>query len=302
MSWTAGIAAWIAVGAIAGLLLSGGPARRWLGFSVALAGLVAPPLVSGAPLVRYSLGLVSVLVALRAWDLLRDRESYPLRQRLWHVLWALFDSRRIERIDPNPGWEHWRSAAFTGTISLTACAITLWSGTLEGPLRWGVRYGAFAVFALASFETGPALARGIYGWLGIAPPPMHDRPFLSRSIGEFWGVRWNKVIGAWLREYCYLPLAERGHRRLGMIWAFVFSALFHTYMVLVALGWKWAALYGAFFIAQIPLVVAERALGVRRWPGWAARAWTVGVLLVVSPLFAEPMIVMIDGAIGPWRP
>jgi hypothetical protein len=48
--------------------------------------------------------------------------------------------------------------------------------------------------------------------------------------------------------------------------------------------------WGVFFALQLPIVLVERALRVSQWRAPLARAWTVVVLLGVSPFFVEPVL------------
>ena len=56
--------------------------------------------------------------------------------------------------------------------------------------------GTACVYGLV--DTGFASVRVTYGVLGVRAPSMHSDPIRSRTIGEFWGRRWNRVIGGWL--------------------------------------------------------------------------------------------------------
>ena len=72
--------------------------------------------------------------------------------------------------------------------------------------------------------------------------------------------------------------------------AFVGSAVLHSYLTWVALDATMALTAGLFFVAQVPMLFVERKLAVRRWPRAAGIAWTIGVLLVLWPLLAEPIV------------
>ena len=100
------------------------------------------------------------------------------------------------------------------------------------------------------------------------------------------------MMHEWLHRHLYLPLARRGHARIGTAAAFTCSAGFHIWFVLIALGPKMAALMGSFFFLQLGAIAVEARLGIRRWPSPAARAWTLTVLTLSSPLFMEPMLVI----------
>jgi hypothetical protein len=58
-------------------------------------------------------------------------------------------------------------------------------------------------------------------------PLIHDRPWISTSLSEFWGKRWNLWVGAWLAQTA--RLLSRSTTRQG--WgAFALSGVFHELM------------------------------------------------------------------------
>jgi hypothetical protein len=60
------------------------------------------------------------------------------------------------------------------------------------------------------------------------PVDMHNRPYLSKSISEFWSVRWNKWIHDWLNLISKKCAPRSIKQRL--FWAFFFSGIFHEMM------------------------------------------------------------------------
>ena len=49
------------------------------------------------------------------------------------------------------------------------------------------------------------MALGISKILGISLPINFDRPYLSKSLTEFWR-RWHITLSRWFRDYLYIPL------------------------------------------------------------------------------------------------
>lgn len=90
------------------------------------------------------------------------------------------------------------------------------------------------------------MAIGITKMLGISSIKNFDRPYFSKSIGEFWR-RWHMSLSTWFRDYLYIPLG--GNRVSKMRWTlnvmivFVTSGLWHganwTFLV-------WGALHGIY--------------------------------------------------------
>ncbi|CAD7697985.1 unnamed protein product [Ostreobium quekettii] len=141
-------------------------------------------------------------------------------------------------------------------------------------------------------------ALGMYGLLGVIMDgtcsltcmfglelaPHFDKPWLSTSVAEFWGRRWNLVAADSLRALAFDPLREGRLFRVspkpaqprsasshllatmvGVLLTFALSGLFHgaTFWHLTrTFGWRWLA----FFCLQGPLVIIERFIVRRLWP------------------------------------
>jgi D-alanyl-lipoteichoic acid acyltransferase DltB (MBOAT superfamily) len=64
---------------------------------------------------------------------------------------------------------------------------------------------AFSYQILCDFSGYSDIARGSARCLGIDLMRNFDRPYLARSIGEFWR-RWHISLSSWFRDYVYIPL------------------------------------------------------------------------------------------------
>jgi hypothetical protein len=250
------------------------------------------------PFARFWVGLMVVAATLRAVDLVRGVYRSPLRHRVFHML-VVFDARLAA---PRPrGLD--RPALGRGLLWLVVAGAALAAVLALGPapLLWPARvarWGAALVSMVATMEVANAWIPVVWGLAGVRPPVLHDAPYLARSVTEFWGLRWNRIVGTWLRLNVLKPLVRRRHPRAGVAAAFAVSGLIHGYLALTELPWPWAALMAGFFLAQLPLVLIERALALPRRHPALARAWTVAGLALTSPLFTAPMLRIIDGGGG----
>ena len=95
--------------------------------------------------------------------------------------------------------------------------------SISTPLAW------MAVFASSlqiyfDFSGYSLMAIGLGKMLGFEFPKNFDFPYISRSFGEFWR-RWHMTLGAWFREYLYIPLGgnrvskPRLYFNLFVVWA-----------------------------------------------------------------------------------
>ena len=104
-----------------------------------------------------------------------------------------------------------------------------------------------------------------------APLPLemrHKHPLLSCSLSEFWGVRWNPVIGKQLQDSFYKPLRRLGvSRTLCVVGCFTGSAFLHAVPQYASTrDWTDCAMMFAFFFLQGVCLLLE--LAVRRLCGW----------------------------------
>lgn len=64
----------------------------------------------------------------------------------------------------------------------------------------------YTIWMYADFAGGIDIVLGVAQMFGIRLPENFDRPFFSRSLGEFWR-RWHMTLMLWLREYIFFPVS-----------------------------------------------------------------------------------------------
>lgn len=183
----------------------------------------------------------------------------------------------------------------------------LFTGAVELAIAWElcVRAGTYA--PVAPYANWPrtilgaasvyflvdATARILYfacHAIGARVDLPHDAPILSKSIAEFWGKRWNRVVAAWLNENAFRPAASRFGVVFGIFFTFFVSGLVHFIPIALTRGWIEAVWMGSFFLVHGVLVIVEAKLGLRRLR--PALGWTItfASFVATSPLFVEPML------------
>ena len=275
---------------LAGILAAGGTPRRALAIGVSTSAVLVPWMAE-TRLVQAFLAVYCVVSLGRVIDLIRMRTSYAWPRRVIHAM-SSFDSRKATRAPPKLPRLAVMSVLLYAPLMLVGLYVVLRVAPNMGGEKqiFVVRSAGGLVFVYCLTETLYAAVWGGMRAIGLAFPPLHVSPILSRSVQEFWGERWNRTVNDWLRTNCFMPLARRRRPVLGVAAAFVTSAALHAYMTVIPLGLVMTGWMTAYFLVQPLLIGMERLLGVARWPVSAAHLWTVTVMVLPSPLFVEPML------------
>ena len=139
--------------------------------------------------------------------------------------------------------------------------------------------GGYALLAMvlyslqlyADFSGGMDIVLGVSQMLGLRLSENFDRPYFSESVQEFWR-RWHITLGAWLKNYVYIPLGgnRKGALRKGInfIITFLVSGLWHGIHYLL-----WGLLNGIFVLVGERLKTPVKILN------------RIGTFLVISFLW-----------------
>lgn len=97
--------------------------------------------------------------------------------------------------------------------------------SISTPLAW-IGSLAYSLQLYFDFFGYSLMAIGLGKMLGFHMPINFDHPYMSRCVSEFWR-KWHMTLGAWFKEYVYIPLGgnRRGKVRmifnLFVVWFFV---------------------------------------------------------------------------------
>lgn len=129
------------------------------------------------------------------------------------------------------------------------------------------RIVGFYFFLYFNFSGYCDVAIGLGSLFGVRPPENFDRPFLARSISDFW-LRFHRSLTQWLTTYVFSPVykAALGSRTLGprpllavnvaLLLTMVVSGVWHG----TTLGFLiFGLLHGLYFVV------------FRSWDAWATR-------------------------------
>lgn len=120
-------------------------------------------------------------------------------------------------------------------------------GAMDAPTAWlGVAaYGFQLYFDFSGYSD---MAIGLSRAFGFHLKENFRFPYLSRSVTEFW-QRWHISLGAWFREYVYIPLggSRRGSVYLNLFIIFLLTGMWHGN---TAIYICWGLMYGILCVLE----------------------------------------------------
>jgi alginate O-acetyltransferase complex protein AlgI len=148
-------------------------------------------------------------------------------------------------------------------------------GSLAFHEAWlgAVAYSLQIYFDFAGYTS---MGIGLALMIGIGFPENFDRPYLARSVTEFWR-KWHMTLSRWFRDYVYIPLG--GNRKnnfrtsLNLMVVFILCGLWHgaatTFLV-------WGLYQGFFLLAERNLFRSEKVQN--RHVVWVPIVFTITTL------------------------
>lgn len=131
---------------------------------------------------------------------------------------------------------------------------TIGYDSISTPLAW-MGLAAFTFQIYFDFLGYSLMAVGLGNMIGFQLPRNFNEPYRSLSMTEFWR-RWHITLGAWFRDYIYIPL---GGSRNGMI-----RTIFNLLIVWLFTGlWHGAGLNFLLWGFVLFLLIAIEKLGLK---------------------------------------
>lgn len=151
-------------------------------------------------------------------------------------------------------------------------------GELETAMAW-LGAIAYALQIYYDFSGYSDMAIGLGKMLGFKYPENFDYPYYAVSITDFWR-RWHMTLGAWFREYVYIPLGgnrkERPRTMVNLAITWLATGLWHGANLTYVL---WGGYYGALLITEKTFRIPER-IHCKKVLGWLYRIITI--VLIIS--------------------
>ena len=123
-------------------------------------------------------------------------------------------------------------------------------------------------------------------WNKYSVLEFNDYPFLSKSVREFWGRRYNRLVGTLLKEAIFDPVRHMPYSSamIGALASFIMSGLLHAHVAVVGFGAPSPIPAFFFFILQ-GLVCCAVAVLPFKVPRPVGILLTQAFLLITAPLY-----------------
>jgi len=175
-------------------------------------------------------------------------------ERPQRLLKQFFESRKFDLHKAQEGvllvlWGYFKKLVIADNIAPLVNAVYTDPTNFPGPTL-AIATILFAYQIYCDFSGYSDIARGTAKILGYDLMKNFDRPYASKSIGEFWR-RWHISLSTWFRDYVYVPLggsigtAQKTSRNLMV--TFLLSGLWH------GANWTfvlWGGLNGIYLVIQ----------------------------------------------------
>ncbi len=167
------------------------------------------------------------------------------------------------------GWGYFKKLVIADRLAVLVNTVYDNPGEYTGiPLILATYFFAFQIYC--DFSGYSDIAIGAARVMGYDLTENFQRPYFSRSIGEFWR-RWHITLSTWFRDYLYIPLGGNrvspGRRAANLMIVFLVSGLWHgaawTFVI-------WGGLHGLYLVfSQITSgfrETTENRVGLARFP------------------------------------
>jgi hypothetical protein len=211
--------------------------------------------------------------------------SADWRRLAYLLAWPGMDAHEFVapyRRPPAPSFGEWCFASLklllgVGLVFAVAPAVAPRSPLLAG---WVGMIGCVLTLHFGLFHLLACWWRS----LGLGAAPLMDWPFAARSVGEFWGRRWNRAFRDLAHGLIFRPLEPKLGARGALAAGFLISGLIHELVISFPAGTG----YGgptAYFLLQAVGIAVQRSsrgqkLGLRH--GLLGRAFAA--LVILGPL------------------
>jgi predicted DCC family thiol-disulfide oxidoreductase YuxK len=120
---------------------------------------------------------------------------------------------------------------------------------------------------------------------GYAVTALMNAPTRADSVGNFWGLRWNRGFNSLARRFLHQPMAPILGRAGAVLGVFTVSGLIHDLVITVPAGGGYGLPTAYFVLQGVALLFERSAAGRRLGLGRGLRGRLFALLIVAGPAF-----------------
>ena len=229
----------------------------------------------------------------QTWWARRRISRQPLGRTLGYLFaWPGMEAETfldLTRHVTRPKWSEWMWAL---TKMGCGCAL-LWgaAGRVPGSVLagWTGMIGMILVLHFGAFH----LVSLVWRSFGVEARPIMQSPLSAKSLGDFWGRRWNLGFRQLTHELVFQPVRSRAGATPALLLAFLVSGIIHDLVISVPAsgGYGLPTLY--FLLQGFGLLFERSSLGKNLGLGSGVRGWIFAMACAGSPaviLFHPPFV------------
>lgn len=254
-------------------------------------------------------------------------DDWPRWAFMWMLAFALYAGCKwlTWRRTPAPGAPLWRHVGYLlAWPGMDAAAFLRASSRAElrsaGAMQWSLALGNLAAGAVLFWGVArfvppqyayPAgwvgmigfvlmLHFGLFhllscGWraIGVEARPLMNRPLASRSISQFWSVRWNTAFRDLTHRFLFRPLVGPLGPRSAVLVGFLVSGLIHDLVISMPARGGYGGPTLFFLMQALAMLVARSPIGRRIGLQSGLGGWLFTMLALLLPaglLFHPPFV------------
>lgn len=143
--------------------------------------------------------------------------------------------------------------AYPGFVSIMA----MWGYSLQ-------IYGDFSGYT--------DIAIGLSRLMGFELLPNFNSPYKANSVADFWR-RWHKSLGAWLRDYLYIPL---GGNKRGSVGTYIAILVIFVFLIFIT-GW-----YDLIYIYLGLMAVVSLSASLKKETNYIAKGFAMAYIVIFA--------------------
>lgn len=180
-----------------------------------------------------------------------------------------FDYQRVTDGLKRMAWGMFKKVVIADRLAVMVNHVYTHPTDFEGiPLILATVFFAFQIYC--DFSGYSDIALGSAQVMGFKLMTNFDRPYLSKTISEFWR-RWHISLSTWFRDYLYIPLG--GNRVVKWRWYYNLFITFTVSGIWHGASWNfviWGALHGFYLVfalwTEAPRNAFVAKIGLLRFP------------------------------------